>query len=392
MKKIIISVSIVALLLVCILFRFMATKHSENEQAQAIQASSIPSVDISTPKELDVSSTIEAPGRVNAVTSSDVIARVQGMILKQHYNDGDYVKKGQLLFTIDPQEFQIAVEKAKANLESAKAAQYQAQKDFERAEELVKNDYVSKSAYDQALAAKNSANAAVRSANAALSDANRLLSYTRVTAPIQGKISKPEVTVGNYLSSPNTKLTTIVSVDPIYVQYSLDSAVYLKLKNDEILPDEKNKKIKVEVKLPDGTMYDKTGNLDFLDNRISETTGSINLRATFPNPDGTLIPGDFVGVKVYSNKTAKYLGVPQAAVLQDTEGRYLYIIDENNVAHKRKIETDGQQGDFWLIKSGIEKDEQFASSGIIKVRDGAKVNIISKTDNEQNLADNSSKE
>lgn len=384
-KKLTITITIVLVLLLSIAYRFFETKNSEKEQSEAIKKSMIPNVEANTPFEIETSSVIEAPGRVVAVKSADVIARVQGMIMSQHYKDGDLVKKGQLLYIIDPTEFQIAYDKAKANLDTAKAQQYQAQKDFERTKELVANDFVSKSEYDNALAARDAANATVKANIAAVNDAKRLLSYTRVTAPITGKISLPVVTVGNFLSSPNTVLTKVVSIDPIYVTYSLDSGIFASLKEDEIIPDSKNKKpIKVEIKLPDGSIYNKTGNADFFDNVISETTGSITLRATFPNPESTLIPGDFVGVKVYSNKKIKRMAVPMTAVLQDTNGRYLFVIDENNVAHKRSIETDGQQGNNWIIKSGIDKNEKYVETGIIKVRDGVPVNIIEKQAEDKN--------
>ena len=387
-KKLTITITIVLVLLLSIAYRFFETKNSEKEQSEAIKKSMIPNVEANTPFEIETSSVIEAPGRVVAVKSADVIARVQGMIMSQHYKDGDLVKKGQLLYIIDPTEFQIAYDKAKANLDTAKAQQYQAQKDFERTKELVASDFVSKSEYDNALAARDAANATVKANIAAVNDAKRLLSYTRVTAPITGKISLPVVTVGNFLSSPNTVLTKVVSIDPIYVTYSLDSGIFASLKEDEIIPDSKNKKpIKVEIKLPDGSIYNKTGNADFFDNVISETTGSITLRATFPNPESTLIPGDFVGVKVYSNKKIKRMAVPMTAVLQDTNGRYLFVIDENNVAHKRSIETDGQQGNNWIIKSGIDKNEKYVETGIIKVRDGVTVNIIEKQTEDKNDAE-----
>ena len=387
-KKLTITITIVLVLLLSIAYRFFETKNSEKEQSEAIKKSMIPNVEANTPFEIETSSVIEAPGRVVAVKSADVIARVQGMIMSQHYKDGDLVKKGQLLYIIDPTEFQIAYDKAKANLDTAKAQQYQAQKDFERTKELVANDFVSKSEYDNAFAARDAANATVKANIAAVNDAKRLLSYTRVTAPITGKISLPVVTVGNFLSSPNTVLTKVVSIDPIYVTYSLDSGIFASLKEDEIIPDSKNKKpIKVEIKLPDGSIYNKTGNADFFDNVISETTGSITLRATFPNPESTLIPGDFVGVKVYSNKKIKRMAIPMTAVLQDTNGRYLFVIDENNVAHKRSIETDGQQGNNWIIKSGIDKNEKYVETGIIKVRDGVTVNIIEKQTEDKNDAE-----
>lgn len=377
-KQLTITIIIVVLIL-AVCARFVSTKFSEKRQQENIRKSMTAKVELMNPFDLDTSSVIESPGRVVAMESVDVVARVQGTILRQHYNDGDYVTKGQLLYTIDPEEFQIAVQSAAANLESAKANQYRAQKDFERAAELVKSDYISKASYDQALATRNAANANVKACIAALNDAKRLLSYTRITAPITGKISMTDKTIGNYLTSPNTVLTKIVKIDPIFVTYAIDSAIYGKLKNDEIIPDANKKQdIKVEITLPDGTVYDKKGNADFLDNVISESTGSITLRATFPNPDGRLIAGDFVGVKVYSNKVITNLAVPQSAVLQDPEGRYLYVVDENNIPHKTIIQVSGQKGDNWLVTSGVTKNDKIVASGISHVRDGVPVEVITK--------------
>lgn len=378
-KKQLTIVVIISVLILAVCARFVSTKFSEKRQQENIRKSMTAKVELINPFDLDTSNVIESPGRVVAMESVDVVARVQGIILKQHYNDGDYVTKGQLLYTIDPTEFQIAVQSAAANLESAKANQYRAQKDFERAAELVKSDYISKASYDQALATRNAANANVKACIAALNDAKRLLSYTKITAPITGKISMTDKTVGNYLTSPNTVLTKIVKIDPIFVTYAIDSAVYGKLKDDEIIPNANKKQdIKVEITLPDGTVYDKKGNADFLDNVISESTGSITLRATFPNPDGRLIAGDFVGVKVYSNKVITSLAVPQSAVLQDPEGRYLYVVDENNIPHKTIIQVSGQNGDNWLVTSGVTKNDKIVASGISNVRDGVPVEVITK--------------
>ena len=378
-KKQLTIIIIIAILFLCVILRFCATKMAEKNQQAAIKESMIANVEAINPFEIETSSVIEAPGRVMAMESADVVARVQGMIFKQHYKDGDFVKKGQLLYTIDDNEYLIAVQSAQANLESAKASQYRAQKDFERAAELVKSDYISKASYDQALAARNAANAGVKAAQAALNDARRLLGYTKIYAPITGKISMTDITVGNYLSSPNTVLTKIVKVDPIFVSYSLDSGVYGKLKDEEIIPNaNQTKDIKTEITLADGTLYNHSGNADFLDNVISESTGSITLRATFPNPEGRLIAGDFVNVKVYSNKVTSNLAVPQSAVLQDSEGKYLFKIDENNVAHKTYITVNGQKDDNWVVLSGVTKEDKIIGSGISLARDGVPVKIIEK--------------
>ena len=369
-------IAIIAFLLLCVGVKYISGKIIEKKIAEQIH---LPVVEAGYAFDTETSSSISSPGRVVAIKSADVIARTTGVILQQNYKEGDIVQKGQLLYTLDSDNQAIALQKARADLENAKAAQFQAQKDYERAAELVKNDYVSKSAFDQALANRNSANARVKSAIAAVNDAKRILSYTKIYAPISGKISLTDITVGNYLSSPNMVLTKIVSQDPIYVTYSLDSGIFTQLKNDEIIPN-KNQSgaIKVEVTLPDGTVYDKTGSADFFDNTISQSTGTITLRATFPNPDNVLIPGDFVNVKVYSNKVIKALAVPQTAVLQDSEGKYLYVIDDENVVHKRKITVSGEKDDNWIVTSGITKEEKFVEIGTVGVRDGLKVQIKEK--------------
>lgn len=378
-KKKLTVLIIIAILVLCVIFRYCSGKFDEKKQHMSIMESMTAHVEIMNPFDIEISNVIEAPGRVLAAESVDVIARVPGVILKQHYKDGDIVKKGQILYTLESNEYQIGVKNAQANLETAKANQYRAQKDFERAAELVKSDYISKAAYDQAYAAKNAANGNVKSAQAALDDARRLLGYTKIYAPITGKISMTKITEGNYMSSPNTVLTKIVKIDPIYVTYAIDSAVYGKLRNDEIIPGKnQTKDIKIEITLPDGTIYDRKGSVDFLDNVISETTGSITLRATFDNPEGRLISGDFVNVKVYSNKVLTSLAVPQKAVLQDSDGRYLFTVDENSIAHKTRITVSGQKDDNWLVTSGVTKKDKIISSGISLVRDGVPVKLVDK--------------
>ena len=365
--------AIIAILILCVGVKYTSAKFMEKKVASMMH---LPQVDVGYAFDTETSSTIESPGRVLSTSTVDVIARISGYVLKQHFKDGDFVKQGQLLYTLDDDSPRIALQRAQADLENAKAGQFKAQKDFERAAELVKSDYISKASYDQALAARNSANANVKACIAAVNDAKRLLSYTKVHAPISGKISMTNITVGNYLSSPNMVLTKLVAVDPIFVTYSLDSGIYAQLKNDEIVPAKnQTKDIKVEVTLPDGSVYNKPGKADFVDNTISQSTGAITLRATFPNPDGTLIPGDFVNVKVYSNKTLTALAVPQAAVLQDAEGKYLYTVDENNMVHKKYITVSGQKDNNWIVSSGITKDEKIVMGGIAIIRDGVKVQI-----------------
>ena len=296
-KKIGLALLIIALL---VFARFAYVKFTEAQTAKSRAAAMMPVVSLDSVKEEEISNSIEAPGRIAAKYSVDIVAKVSGSLLRKHFMEGDYVQKGQLLFSIDPQEYAINVNKAAASLQNAQAVAFRAQKDYERAKELVANDFIAKSTYDQNLAERNVANANIKSAAAQLSDAKRLLSYTKITAPVSGRIGMVNVTEGNYITAQTGPLAKLVSLDPIYVTYSLDSKQFNQLRDDTILPTVKqNEPIKVQIVLPDGTTYEHFGAEDFFGNEISQTTGSIPLRATFKNPEHILIPGDFVKVKIY---------------------------------------------------------------------------------------------
>ncbi len=339
----------------------------------------VPVVSVDSVKVEDIANSIEAPGRVVAKYSVDIVAKVSGSLLNKHFNEGDYVQKGQLLFTIDPQEYAINVNKAAASLQNAQAIAFRAQKDYERAKELVAKDFIAKSTYDQNLAEKNVALANIKSASAQLSDAKRLLSYTKITAPVSGRIGMVNVTEGNYITAQTGSLARLVSLDPIYVTYSLDSKQFNQLKSDTILPTVKqDEPIKVQITLPDGTVYEHYGDEDFFGNEISQTTGSIPLRATFKNPEHTLVPGDFVKVKIFSNTKNKKLIVPQAAVLQDSTGRYVFTLTEDNKAVQTYITTDGEYDTYFIVKEGLKEGDKFISDGAVSVMNGAQVRVVEK--------------
>ncbi len=358
--------------------RFGYVKFAENMSAKQKAASMMPMVALGTVEEAEIANSIEASGRITAKYSVDVVAKVSGTLERKHFTEGDFVKKGQVLFTIDPNTYSIAVNKAAANLQNARAVAERAQKDYERAKELVANDYIAKSTYDQNLADRNVAIANIKSASAELSDAKRLLSYTKVVSPVSGRIGMVNVTEGNYITAQTGSLVRVVSVDPIYVNYSLDSKQFNQLRNDTILPTvQQNEPIRVQLTLPDGTVYKYDGDEDFFGNEISQTTGSIALRATFKNPEGVLVPGDFVKVRIFSNTKHKKPVVPQSAVLQDSTGRYVYTVDGENNAVPVYITTEGEDGDNFVVKEGLNPGDKFINYGVIQVRAGAKVKIMS---------------
>jgi len=382
----------IAIVLLCLALlvglRWGSTKFSETMRSKGMADSMVPKVKVTTIQEDDVSTVIEAPGRVEAVYNVDIMARVSGFLQKQYFKDGSFVRKGETLMLIEPQEYQLAVNRAQAQLQSARAEAEKADKDFIRSKELVEKDYIPKSTYDAMLATRNVTRAQVANAQAALNDANRNLSYTRVTATASGRIGKIYITQGNYVTPQSGPLANIVSVDPIFVSFSIDSKQFNQLKNEAIVDGQKQAaSSRVEVIMPDDTVYDNPGIVDFYGNKISQSTGTMELRATFQNPDGTLIPGDFVRVKVYSNKTYKRIVVPQSSVLQDPAGKYVYKIDKNGNAERANIVTGDQHEDAWIVEQGLQPGDVVIAEGALKVMDKRPVKILSDEEYAKMLED-----
>jgi len=382
----------IAIVLLCLALlvglRWGSTKISETMRSKGMADSMVPKVKVTTIQEDDVSTVIEAPGRVEAVYNVDIMARVSGFLQQQYFKDGSFVRKGETLMLIEPQEYQLAVNRAQAQLQSARAEAEKADKDFIRSKELVEKDYIPKSTYDAMLATRNVTRAQVANAQAALNDANRNLSYTRVTATASGRIGKIYITQGNYVTPQSGPLANIVSVDPIFVSFSIDSKQFNQLKNEAIADGQKQTaSSRVEVIMPDNTVYDNPGIVDFYGNKISQSTGTMELRATFQNPDGTLIPGDFVRVKVYSNKTYKRIVVPQSSVLQDPAGKYVYKIDKNGNAERVNIVTGDQHEDEWIVEQGLQPGDVVIAEGALKVMDKRPVKILSDEEYAKMLED-----
>ncbi len=376
-KSKLITIVVIGVLVFLVLGRWGFVKFGEIMRGKMMAVMMTPKVALSTVQEADVLPTIEAPGRVVAIDTIQLVPKVDGTLAARHYNDGDFVKKGQLLLVIDPRKFVAMLNKAKADVNSATASAKKADLDFGRAKELLEKDYISKATYDDTLAKKDIAYAQVQAARAALDDAQRLYGYSRITAPISGKIGAINVVPGNYVSTAGGPITTIVSMNPIFITYSLDSKKFNELRNDTILPTVKQQKpIQIEVTLSDGTVYPHKGSVDFYDNKISENTGTIDLRATIKNPDNVLIPGDFVKVKVFSNTPKKSLIVPQNAVLQDPSGRYVFGLDDSGNAKLIRIEVGGQHEKNWIVTKGLETGDKIITQGLVKVMDGRPVKVL----------------
>ena len=339
-----------------------------------------PQVIIDTVDEDDVTWTFEAPGRVVSKYRVDVLARISGYLRESYFKEGDYVKKNQVLFKIEPQEFSNAAQVASANVKKIQAQLNYAEKQLLRAEELVKNDYIAKAQYDKMLSERDSLVAQLASAKASNNDSSRILGYTDVKSPVDGRVGIINVTLGNYVTPMSGALTTINSMNPIYVTFPMPTGDFATLMQTD---GENSTGRKVELYFSNGVKYELDGVQDFYDNKVDETTGTVTMRSTFENPKNILLHGEFVNVKLYSNNKIKVPVVPQVAIQENQAGKYVYRVDENNIANLVYIKTGIQIGDNWVVTEGLKAGDKVVVDGLLKVIPGSKVQEITTADKEK---------
>lgn len=369
-KNIIIFLSVI---ITAILVRYGFSMFGTIMQGKAMKNKPAPSVTVQEVETKNVIRSFEAPGRVVSKYRVDVMARISGYLLKSYFKEGDYVKAGQVLFQIEPNEYSNASNVASANVKNLKAQLVYAEKQLARASELVKKDYIAKAQYDQILSQRDALRAQLASAQASLNDANRNLGYTSVKSPVNGKVGIINVTVGNYVSPTSGALTTINSTNPIYVTFPIESADFQAL---AVADKSNNKNRKVELIMNGGVKYAKLGVQDFQDNKVDQTTGTVTMRATFDNPNNELIHGEFVTVKLYSNNPVEVPVAPVTAVLENQAGKYVYKLDEKNLPQLVYVKTGEQNGDNWIIKEGLQKGDRIVTEGLQKVIPGKPVTIV----------------
>jgi RND family efflux transporter MFP subunit len=328
-------------------------------------------VTVSKPVEKEVVNWNEFTGRTAAVNLVNVTARVSGYIVGIPFKEGDIVHKGDLLYQIDPRPYQDAYDQAIGQLKQAQANQQLQDVTFERQQRLQQNNVIAKEDYDTALSNKSQAAAQVISTQAAVNAAKLNLEFTRVTSPIDGRVGRQLVNIGNLVQADSTQLTTIVSVDPIYAYFSMDelaALTYQRLVRDGKLPGTGDGKAPVYLQLQDEKGFSHEGTINFSDNVFDSSTGTLLIRATFPNADGFLKPGNFVRVRVASSPRYEALLVADRAIGSDQDQSFLYVVDAKNIAQLRHI-TTGQLADgLRVVKSGLNPDDVVIINGIIKVR------------------------
>ena len=315
----------------------------------------------------------ESTGRVEAQYSIDVIARVSGFLLKKYFKEGDFVKKGQLLFQIDPREYQLSVNNSRAAVNQYQALYTNAQQEWHRANALVKEDLISRSDVDSSLAARNQYIAHLDSANQQLELAKVNLSYTSIRSPIDGRIGKVNITEGNYVTATSGSLVNVASVSPVYVSFSLKGDDFVKL----LKASDEFKDVEVKVQFGDGSWYDKVGTVNFVDNKIDKDSGSVQMRATFDNEKGWLVPGAYMKVKLTAPKTVEFMTVPQACAKGDAMSGYYVWAVQDNKAVRKDIKVSDDINNNWIVEDGLNKSDVIVVSGIQNVAaEGQKLKII----------------
>jgi RND family efflux transporter MFP subunit len=340
-----------------------------------------PTVTVAKPIIRELVESKDFTGQFEAVESVDVRARVSGYLESINFTDGQIVKKGDLLFVIEPKPFELALESAKANLAQANANLDLAKAELARTAELRKKSYATEETYDTRLAQVNTATATRDASIAALDQAQLNLDYTRVTAPIAGRTSRHELSIGNLViggttGTPNL-LTTIVSLDPIHFFFNVseaDGMTYKRLVQRGEIPSARTNTVEVQAQLMDETDWPLKGTIDFVDNQYDRSTGTIRVRAAFPNPNYFITTGQFGRVKVPMSQLHPVMLVPDAAVVTDQSTKLLFTVAPDGTVVPKPVELGPVvDGNLRIVRSGITKDDDVIVVGLLRARPGQKI-------------------
>ncbi|AKH62439.1 MULTISPECIES: efflux RND transporter periplasmic adaptor subunit [Photorhabdus] len=350
---------------------------NDKDSQQVAENQQAPEVGIVTLKTEPLMVTTELPGRTSAFRIAEVRPQVSGIILKRNYKEGSDVKEGTSLYQIDPATYQAAYDSAKADLAKAQANAEIARLTVNRYKPLLGTNYVSQQEFDKASADSAQANAAVQAAKAAVETARINLAYTKVTAPISGRSGKSTITEGALVSvGQPTALTTVQQLDPIYVDVTQSSDDYLRLKNEITrgIVQKEGSKAKVHLVMEDGKNYSETGYLEFSDITVNETTGSITIRAIFPNPNEKLLPGMFVRAKLEEGIRRDAILVPQQGITRTPRGEAtVMVVGKDEKVEPRVITASQAIGDKWLVTSGLKTGDRVIVTGLQKIQPGIPV-------------------
>jgi multidrug efflux system membrane fusion protein len=317
-------------------------------------------IQVAKPVTQEITDYVDFTGRTEAIESVDLRSRLSGQVVKVNFKGGTAVKKGDLLFELDSRVYQAEVDKSSAELQRAEARVQRSVADLDHAKKLAENKAISKEELDRAVADLQEAQAGQTAARAARDRTKLELEYTRITAPISGNIGRPLVTVGNYANAGTTTMATIVSTDPMAVNFSIDERTFFELQKqarEGTIKDLRDWPYTVWLRLGNADAYNHAGKIDFVDNHANPSNGTILVRAVFPNPAGTLIPGLFAPVRLETSKPHKALMVNGAVVMTKDGKPFVFVVNAKNTIESRSVILGQRQGDLREVKSGLNADD-----------------------------------
>jgi RND family efflux transporter MFP subunit len=336
-----------------------------------------PKVDVAVPVQRSFTRYLEATGNTAAIKNVDLVARVQGFLQSINYTDGAFVKEGTSLFTIEPDTYKLKLEQAQAAESGAQATVRQAEADFKRQQELVQRQAVSQATLDTSTSTRDNAQASLLQAQVNTKIAAVNYGYTNVTAPFDGVVSAHLVAVGELVgvSSP-TQLATIVALDPIWVNFNVNERDVLRIRTEARrrgMTADDLRQLPIEVGLQTETGYPHKGRLDYAAVTLNQSTGTLPVRGVLPNSDRALLPGFFVRVRVPIDQEQNGLFVPDVALGSDQAGRYVLVVNGENIVEQRKVRVGPLEGELRVIEEGLKADDRVVTAGLLRAIPGQKV-------------------
>src|SRR5258706_8234784 len=336
-----------------------------------------PKVDVAVPLQRDITRYLEATGNTAPIKTVDLVARVQGVLKSINYQDGRFVKEGTTLFTIEPDTYKLKLEQAQAAEAGAQASLKQAEADFRRQSDLVARQAVSQATLDQSTSSRDNAQANLQQAQVNTKIAAVNYGYTNVVAPFDGIVSAHLVSAGELVGAASpTQLATIVQFDPIYVNFNVNEQDVLRIRAEAKrrgLTASDLTQIPIEVGLQTESGYPRQGKLDYAAPTINQSTGTLAVRGVLPNAERVLLPGYYVRVRVPLDQQQGALLVPDVALGSDQAGRYVLVVNSENIVEQRKVRTGPIEGDLRVIESGLKPDDRVVIAGLLRAIPGQKV-------------------
>jgi membrane fusion protein (multidrug efflux system) len=361
------SFAVAALLLASVL---LTAACAENKQTQETAPPPAPTVTVAAVVRKDVTPSDTYNGRIEAVDSVDLRARVEGFVEERHFEEGAEVKAHDLLIVLEKAPYEAQIGEIRGQIKSAEGTLRLAKLDVDREKELVKRQVAAQAALDEAEAKHTQALGELERLRAALKRSELNLSYTDIKAPIDGRIGRLALSVGDFVTPSSESLAAIVSQEPMYVSFPVTARRLLEIRKMAEATGRDPRAVAVKLRLPDGSIYSETGTISFVDVRVDRTTDTVTVRGTVANPKRLLIHDQLVGVIVEEAQPVQALVIPQAALAIDQAGPYVLVVDENSTAEQRRIRLGGTYGSEIAVAEGLKEGEHIIVEGLQKVRPG----------------------